>query len=388
MLRFLPLMFKNSLRNRRRSSLTIASMAASLCLLGILFAVYRAFFLADGTPESALRLITRHRVSLTVSLPGSYEQRIRQIPGVRELTIWTWFGGTYKDNRDPKNFFARFAVQPEQMLRVKSEWKLPPDAVEAFKKQRTAAVVSEVVAKQQGWKVGDRIQIKGDIYPVTLELILVGFYPDPEKENTLIFNNEYLQELIGRNSRRYSSVGTFYILAENAEAVPKIAQAVDSMFDNSPEPTKTETEQQFQLAFVSFLGNIKVFLLAICGAVTFTILLVSGNTVAMSVRERIREVGVLKTLGFTSGEILAIILGEAAVISLIGGTLGVLLASGLCAVVRNGPSFFQQLSTLSLTPGVMGICLATALFIGLVSALLPAANAARTPILDSLRYSG
>lgn len=388
MFRFLPLIWKNSLRNKRRSLLTITSVAMSLCLLGVLFALYRSFFHGDTTPESALRLITRHRVSLTVSLPGSYESKIRQIPGVKEVSVYSWFQGVYKDARDPNNFFARFAVEPENALRILSEWKFTEEERKAFLSQRTAAVASDLIAKAQKWKVGDKILIKGDIYPVNLELTLVGFYRDVDKTKTLIFNNEYLQQALGVNNRRYSSVGTYYILAESPEAVPRVAKAVDDMFENAPEPTKTESERQFALSFVSFLGNVKLFLLAICGAVTFTILLVSANTMAMSVRERIREVGILKTLGFTNGEILGIILGEALMISFIGGLLGTGLAVLLCGVVRNAPTNFQQLETLRLTPDVAALCVAVAMVIGFASALIPAATASRTPILDSLRYSG
>jgi putative ABC transport system permease protein len=388
MLRFLPFILKNSLRNRRRSLLTIASVAMSLCLLGVLFALYRSFFHGDETPESAMRLITRHRVSLTVALPKAYGQKIRQIPGVREVSVYSWFQGVYKDARDPNNFFARFAVEPEQALRILSEWKLTEEERKAFITQRTAAVASDLVAKAHNWKIGDKITIKGDIYPVTLEFTLVGFYRDKDKTKTLIFNNEYLQQALGANSRRYEQVGTFYILAESPEAVPRVAQAVDAMFENAPEPTKTESEKQFALSFVSFLGNVKMFLLSICGAVTFTILLVSANTMAMSVRERIREVGILKTLGFTNGEILGIVLGEAIMISFIGGLLGTGLSFLLCTAVRSMPTNFQQLETLKITPDVAVLCVAVAVIIGFASALIPATNASRTPILDSLRYSG
>ncbi len=388
MIRFLPFIFKNSLRNRRRSLLTIASVAMSLCLLGVLFALYRSFFHGDQTPESALRLITRHRVSLTVALPGSYEQKIRTIPGVREVSVYSWFQGVYKDARDPNNFFARFAVEPEQALRILSEWKFTDEERKAFISQRTAAVASDLLAKIHNWKIGDKITIKGDIYPVTLEFTLVGFYRDVDKTKTMIFNNEYLQQAMGVNNRRYNTVGTFYTLAESPEAVPRIAKAIDDMFENAPEPTKTESEKNFMLSFVSFLGNVKMFLLSVCGAVTFTILLVSANTMAMSVRERIREVGILKTLGFTNGEILGIVLGEAMVISLIGGILGTVMSVLLCGAVRSMPTNFQQLETLRLTPDVAVLCVGVALLIGFSSALIPAATASRTPILESLRYTG
>jgi putative ABC transport system permease protein len=391
MLRHLPLIWKNSLRNRRRSLLTIFSIAASFCLLGLLFALYRGLFLSDPTPAQALRLVTRHRVSLTQALPVSHRNRIKSIPGVKEVMLFSWFGGTYKDSRDQRNFFARFAAEPDKVFRVFEENSMPEDQKQAFLRQRTACIVSEDLAKKFKWKVGEKITLKGDIYPVDLELTLVGIYKTPtEGTETLLFNNEYLRELLlaGSQSGRADTVGTFYIQVNTADDATRVSKAVDDMFDNSPYPTKTENEQAFALSFAQFIGNLKVFLLAICGAVTFTILLVSANTMAMSVRERIRDVGVLKTLGYTSGAILGIILGEAAVISLLGGMLGMVFAQGLTAMARQAPAFIAQVKTLSITPPVMLFSLGLAVFIGVVSAFVPAYSASRTPILDTLRYSG
>jgi putative ABC transport system permease protein len=383
-------MIKNSLRNRRRSALTIGSIAVSLCLLGVLFAMYRAMFLAEATPAQALRLITRHRVSLTQAMPIAYRQKIEQIPGVRQVMVWQWFGGTYKDNRDPKNFFARFAAEPDRLFTVHPEYQMPPDQIQAFQRQRTACVVSRTLADKLNFKVGDRINIIGDIFPVNLELNLVGIFDEPQGEETLYFNREYLRDALGPSNARGDQVGAFLIEANSADDVPRIAKTIDDLFDNAPQPTKTESERAFQLSFANFVGNLKLFILLICGAVTFTVLLVSANTISMSVRERVREVGIMKTLGFTQGNILGIIIGESAFIAVIGGLLGCGLAQLLCAGVRNSPGavFLQALKQLSLTPGVALLCLTVALLVGLVSSLLPALGAARTSILESLRYSG
>lgn len=389
MLRFLPLIFKNTLRNRRRSVLTILSVAASLCLLGVLFAVYNTLFLADPTPQQALRLITRHKVSLTQELPASYGNKIRQVAGVRDATIWSWFGGTYKDARDPNNFFAQFAVEPDRFFGVRSEITLPEDQKQAFLKQRTAAMASDRLVAKHGWKLGDRIPIFSDIYNAKMEFQLVAIYEDKEKEETLYFNKEYLREAMGGDSNpRADSAGTFFILADSPDSVPRIAREIDAMFDNSPQPTKTESERQFALSFASFLGNLKLALMIVCGAVTFTILLVSGNTMAMSVRERIREVGILKTLGFSTSQVLSIVLGEALMISLLGGLVGVLLAAGLTYAVRQSPQLFLDLRTLAVTPPIAALCIGVALFIGFISSFIPAQNAARTPVLDALRNTG
>jgi putative ABC transport system permease protein len=387
MFRYLPLAFKNSIRNRRRSILTISSIAVSLCLLGCLLAIYYALFYKDATPGQALRLVVRHRVSLAQPLPASYENQIRRVPGVREISVWNWFGGTYKDQRDPNNFFARFGVEPKPFLTIRTQLEMPEDQRRAFVQDRTACIISTDLAKKLNLKLGDRVTLKGDIYPVNLDLYVRGIFTDPDAVNSLYFNQEYLRQLLPIGRRDMESV--FAVLADNTDDVPRIAKAVDAMFDNSPYPTKTESEQQFALSFVSFLGNVKLFLLSICGAVTFTILLVSGNTMAMSVRERIKEVGVLKTLGFTNGAILGIIIGEAATIAVIGGAIGVLLASGLTVFVgKFAETFNSQLIGLSLTMPVALFCIGVALLVGVISSFIPALNASRTNILDSLRYAG
>ncbi len=387
MFRYLPLVWRNSLRNRRRSILTIGSFAASMCLLGVLMAMYQALFTGEATPAQALRLVVRNKVSLTQPLLASYEPRISLLPGVRAITPWQWFGGTYKDSRDAKNFFARFAVNPATIFLVRPELEIPEEQKQAFLHQQTGAVASSELATKMGWKVGDRINLTGDIFPINPEFTLVGIFKSPDADETFYFSRKYLKEAMGTSSRA-DEIGAFLVQADSADSVERIAKQVDEMFASSPNQTKSESERAFQLSFASFIGNIKVFLFVICGAVTFTILLVTGNTMAMSVRERIREVGILKTLGYKPSVILGIILGEAAIISLLGGVLGLLLASFMTAVVRSGPAFLQGLKTLSISPLVGFACLLLALLIGVLSSLVPAWNASRTPILDSLRYSG
>jgi len=385
-MRFLSLIVKNSLRNRRRSILTIGSIGVSLCLLGVLLAVYQALFLADPTPAQALRLVTRHKVGLGQPLPVSYLPRLERVPGVKEVMIWQWFGGKYKDERNSKNFFARFGCQPARLRIMRPEYSMPDDQWRSFIADRTSAIVSRKTATELGLNIGDRVTLVGDIFPVNLELHVVGIYTDPQNDQALYFNYDYLNESIPLTSVQRNNAGTFQILADSPADVPRIAETIDREFDNSPAPTKTETEQQFALSFVSFLGNLKLFLLAICGAVTFTILLVSANTISMSVRERVREVGVLKTLGFTPANVLGIILGEAMVTSLIGGAIGCILAAGMCLVARSGLGFF--VTNLTLTPEVAVVSMIVAVLVGLVSSFVPAWSASRTSILDALRFSG
>jgi putative ABC transport system permease protein len=388
---YLPLITKNSFRNRRRSVLTIGSLMVSLCLLVLLMAMYEALFYGrEQTPAQAVRIMMRHRVSLAQPLPLAYEAKIRQVPGVRAVSVRQWFGGTYRDARDPKNFFARFGVRPKDLFIAYPEYVIPEEQKQAFERERTGCIASKSLAEKFGWRPDERITLVGDIFPTTLELKLVGVFEDPNNRfEILYFNWDYLRDsLKAAGTLDLDFTSQYLVLADSPDNVPRIIKAIDDMFDNSPFPTKTESEQAFALSFVSFLGNLKLFLLAIGGAVTFTILLVSANTLSMSVRERIREVGVLKTLGFTPGTIFGVLLGEGMMIAFIGGVLGCVLAAGLCVVLRNAPVPMPQLQALTVTPLIVAISLLIALLIGSLSAVVPAFGAARRPILDSLRHTG
>jgi putative ABC transport system permease protein len=383
MFRYWPLVLKNSWRNRRRTMLTIVSIGVSMCLLGVIVSGYHALYLSDPTPEEALRLVTRNRVSLTFPIPQSYRERIRQVPGVREVMISQWFGGVYKDSRDPKNFFARFAVEPEKFFTLYSELRMPEDQKKAFEHERTACIIGRDLANRFHFRLGDRITLVGDIFPGDFEFTVRGIFDSPRSSDVLYFNREYLEQSLPEGRR--GNVGTFDILIDRPENASLIAQAVDDGFRNATVQTKTESEQAFVLSFVSFLGNVKVFLLSVSAAVMFTILLVSANTMAMSVRERVREVGVLKTLGFTPGTILALILAEACAISLIGGLVGFAISIVLTGGISRSPfgGFLPPIKAFD--PSVAIACVLTAGLIGLLSSLVPAWGASRTSILDALR---
>ncbi|HEV8039571.1 MAG TPA: FtsX-like permease family protein, partial [Bryobacteraceae bacterium] len=379
MFRYLSLIVKNSLRNRRRSILTIGSIAVSLCILVVLIAMYRAMFQGAPTEAQALRLVCRNRVSLTQPIPIYFRDKIQRIPGVHDVMAWQWFGGVYKDSRNPDNMFPRFGAEPDHLFNVNTEFQLPEDQKQAFKKLRTGCVISQTLADKLHFNLGDRITLVGDIFPVTLELKVVGIFDEPSHVMILYFNREYLREALPVDSPQRDTVGAFLIQADSPADVPRVAEAVDREFETTPFQTKSESEKAFQLSFLAFLGNLKLFIMAIFGAVTFTILLVSGNTISMSVRERIREVGILKTLGFTPGAILGIVLGESAVISVIGGAIGCLLAAGMCSMIAHSPGsmFMPALKTLGVTPLVGLLSLGVALAIGVMSSFVPAWGASR-----------
>jgi putative ABC transport system permease protein len=392
---YLPLIVRNTLRNRRRTAFTVASVAVSICLVGVLFALTRAlFFGGDTTPGQAKRVVVHHKVALTQDLPVSYEQTISRLPGVHAVTSLRWLGGTYKDPGDPKNRFAQFAIEPKTLFEVYPELRISQSAKEAFISQKTACVASRPLAEKLGWKLGERITLVGGTVPTTLELTLAGIFDPPpgDTSSVLYFNRDYLRDTLPPGDPLQDTVQQFYVEADSKDAVSDIAQRIDDAFAESPYPTKSEPEQAFMLSFVSFLGNLKLFLAAICGAVTFTLLLITTNMLSMTVRERTREVGILKTLGFSSGEILSMVVGEATMIALAGGLLGCGLAVGLCAAIasalRSAPGFLSVIRGLSFSPMVTGLTLSLATLIGFVSSISPALYAARISIVEALQYNG
>src|SRR3954447_4862444 len=243
MLRYLPLILKNCWRNRRRTVLTIASIGISMCLLGVMMTMYYAFFLSEPQADEARRLVVRNRVSLTVAIPASYMSRIKQIPGVQEAMIGNWFGGVYKDNRDPKNMFARFAVEPEKLFRVYGEMRMPEDQKQAFLKDRAGCIVGRDVARNHNLKVGDRMPITGDIYPGAFDFTIRGIFDWPRNSEVMYFNREYIEQSLPE--RRRGQVGMYYVLIEDPQTGPRISSALDEQFRNSAAETKTETEQAF-----------------------------------------------------------------------------------------------------------------------------------------------
>jgi len=383
---FLPLILRNSIRNRRRSLLTILSVAASLCLLGILGAIYNNFYYSQASPDQALRLIVRNRVSLANPFPVSYRSRIMQVPGVEEAVIYQWFGGVYKDARDTNNFFGRFAVEPDRLFRVYPEFKLTDQERLAFQKERSACIVGRKLATRLGFKVGDRVQIVGDIFPMTLDLIIRGIYDSKADNENLFFHFEYLNKGFsgGGNMDR---VSVLVLHVKSTDLVPTVAKEVDDLFRNSPVQTLTESEHAFQLSFLAFLGNVKMFFLMISGAVAFTMFLITANTMAMSVRERTREVGILKTIGFTPPEILRLLIGESITIAMIGAAIGLGLASMICGALAKAPSTFADLSTLHMPGEIYYIGFGSAALLGLLACFFPAWNASRLSIIEALRVT-
>jgi putative ABC transport system permease protein len=346
--------------------------------------VWHRFYLDKGDAQSAQRLITRHRVSLTQNMPVYYREKMRTVRGVVAVAPTQWFGGLYKDEK-PENFFAQFGTDPAEIFTVMTDFKIPDDQLAAWQHDQAGCVVDSELAKKFGWKIGDRIILKGTIFPVNLELTIRGIFVAPQPSITVYFNQKYVEEAVSFAKGRS---GTFNILADSPEDVPKVAAGVDAMFHNSPEPTKTESEKAFQLSFINSMGNVKAFILSICFAVVFATLLVSANTMAMSIRERTREVAVLKTLGFTKQSILKLYIGEAVLVALTGGALGCLLAAGLVVVLANAPGMGFFFLGMKVTTPTFLLAIFVSAMVGLLSAIVPAYHAAKLDIVEGLRYIG
>jgi putative ABC transport system permease protein len=373
---------KNAFRNKRRSILTVLSIAFSLLLLTFMMTLWHAFALDDGSAESAQRLVVRHRVSLTFSLPGFYREKIRAVPGVVSVVPVSWFGGIYKDQK-AENFFAQFGTDPEEFFKTFRDMEMPQEQVTAWQRDRQGVIVDDSLATKYGWKLGDRIVLQGTIYPVNLELNIRGIFHSKPDNKSVYFNAKYVEEAVAFFK---GQAGTFSILAASPADVSKIASTVDDMFRNSPQPTKSESEKAFGLEFVAMMGNVKAFILSICSAVVFATLLVSANTIAMTIRERTREVAVLKTLGFTRRGVLGLFVSEAVALALAGGLLG----SSLAALMVFGFSHAVQLTffPLRMTPFIWGMGLLTSGLVGLLSAALPSYHASQINIVDGLRHIG
>jgi len=379
--KYLPLLWKSLWRKKLRTLFTLASVFVAFLLFGLLMTIRAAF--SFGVDIAGLdRLVLIHKVSLIMPLPVSYLDRLRSTEGVSLAGHQTWFGGVYQD---PSNFFAQMAVLPDTFLKLYPEFKLSPEEVAAWQADRQGAVVGVDLARRFNWKVGDRIPIQATIWQPkqgqVWEFNIVGLYDgDPGVDKTqFFFRYDYLDE----NRRNGQGLVGWYVvkIADSSQA-QAMASRFDDMFANSSAETKTTTEKGFVEGFAKQIGDIGAIMIAILAAVLFTMLLVSANTMAQSVRERTSEVGVLKTLGFSGGAILSLVLGEALLIAVLGGGLG-LLAAWL--IVQRGDPTGGMLPIFILPARNLAAGAALIVTLGLLAGLMPAVTAMRLRITDALR---
>lgn len=375
---------RNAFRNKRRSLLTLVSISFSLLLLTLMICIWRSFYIDQVAPEASRRVITRDRVSLAFFLPAFYRDKIRSIQGVTAVAPMTWFGGRYLDER-PAHFFAQVATDPDEYLKVASDKIVPPDQLKAWQRDRAGALVDVTLANKYGWKIGDRITLLGTIFEVNPELTIRAIYHRDPPQNALYFNAKYLEESVPWFK---GQAGWYSTQIDSAENVARASQQIDDMFRNSPLQTKTESEKAFQLGFIATLGNVKAFILGICGAVMFAIMLVSANTMAMSVRGRTREVAVLKTLGFTRQRVLSIFVSESMALSVAGGMVGTGIAIPVIWLLTRQFIALGVPLNMRVNWQTATLSLVVAVALGLVSGCIPAYRASRMNIVEGLRHIG
>jgi len=372
------LVLANLLRRRTRTALTLGSFAVALFLFGILAVVRGAFH--QGVDVAGVdRLVVVNKVSLIQPLPFAYRDRLLRIPGVTGATFAVWFGGVYQDER---NFFPQFAIDPEHYRDVFTEFRIPEEQWQAFLADREGAVAGAGLAERFGWRLGDRIPIRGTVYGGTWEFNLRAIYTGGRTQDDVTqfwFRWDYLDE---RKTFAKGFVGWYVVrIADPGDAVA-VVRAIDEEFANSPFETKTDTERAFAASFVQQMGNIEFLILSVGSVVFFTLLLVTGNTMAIAVRERVRELAVLKAVGFSDRFVLGVTLAETLLLAAAGGGLGLVLAK--LFTLRGDPTG-GLLPFFYLSPGAMLAGLGLALLVGFLAGILPALAAMRLRVVDALR---
>jgi putative ABC transport system permease protein len=377
-MKYLPLVIANLFRKKIRTTLTIGSFTVALFLFGLLVIVRGAF--SQGVDiAGADRLVTINKTSLIQPLPLSYRDRLLRMPGIKQVTFQNWFGGVYQDE---KNFFPQFAIDIDNQRPMYPEFAVPEDQWQAFVADREGAIVGQSLATRFGWKVGDRVPIRGTIYPGQWEFNIHGIYRGSRAQDDTTqfwFHWDFLEE---RRAFGKGDVGWYVIRVTSPDQSVQVAKTVDAEFANSPFETKTDTEKAFAASFVKQMGNIEFLILTVGGVVFFTLLLVTGNTMAIAVRERIGELAVLKALGFSNRFVLLLVMMESLILAFVGGGLGMLLAKlfSLHGDPTNGMLPYFYLPPLAIVAGV-----GTALLVGVAGGILPAISAMRLRVVDAIR---
>jgi len=382
--KYFHLVWANLRRKKTRTILTVLSILVAFLLFGYLVTINHSMKMGVSV-AGADRLVVRHKVSLIQFLPESYESQIEQVEGVTDATHQTWFGGIYQD---PKNFFGQFPVKPDEYLAMYPEFLLSEAERQAWRDTRTGAVVGRGIADKFGWKVGDKVPIQATIFRQkdgtrTWTFDIVGIYDGAEQDTDdtqFLFRYDYFDEARGLAG---GQVGWFLVQVDDPEQAVAIADAIDARFANSASETRTATEKAFVQEFAKQMGNIGKILIAVLGAVFFTILLVAGNTMAQAVRERTEEIGVLKAIGFSSRQVLSLIMGEACLISILGGGLG--LAISWLLISTGGDPTDGALPIFFLPPGQLVLGAFLAVLLGVLTGVVPAVQAMRLDVADALR---
>lgn len=383
-MKYLHLLLRSLFRNKRRTVLTVLSLTVSVMLVAVLQSILATLDGFANNPNAGSRIAVRHKVSITNLLPLRYEDWLRQQPEVEAVLAFQWFGGIYKD---PKNFFPNFASQPEHIATVFREEVVDYSEAQLkdFARDRNGCLVGEALAKKYGWKVGDVVTLQGTIFPVNPRLTVRAIFKAkrPSDEQVLHFHFKLLEEAVPYIKGR---IGTFWVRARSADDVPKLIERIDRHFKDAVEPTYSETENAFQLAFLKMMGDYATMIHAITAAVLLAILIVTANTMALAIRERSTEIAVFKAMGFRSAQVLGLLMAEGILLALMGGLCGLGLAQLLAGVIRNvGGTFLPYLQDFTIGSETLLLCLHATMIVGTLSTFIPAYQAVRRSIVDGLR---
>jgi putative ABC transport system permease protein len=372
------LLFVNFRRKRIRTILTVCSFAIALFLFGLLAVIHAAFY--KGVEVAGVdRLVVRNRISLIMPLPYSYNEKLKKIDGINLTTYAFWFGGVYQSE---SNFFPQFAVDTDTYAGMFPEFSIPPGQWKAFVEDRQGCVIGRKLADRFKWKVGDRIPLKGTIFPGKWEFNVRAIFDGKstsDDTSQFWFQYKYLEE---QSVLLKGLVGWYYVRIDDSDRAAEISRKIDSEFANSSYETISETERAFTAAFVKQFGNIKLIILVIGGVVFFTLLLITGSNMAMSIRERTSDIGIMKTLGFSGTRILFMVLSESLLIAVVGGSIGLGLAK--LFTLRGDPTG-GLLTYFYLDGKSIGLGLAAVAGIGLAAGIIPAVQSMRLKIVDALR---
>jgi putative ABC transport system permease protein len=377
-MKHLKLIRRNLFRNKLRAALTLSLMAVIFFFVVTLLSILETFDRYRDSGEGANRLVVQSAISLANPLPYAHEQKIRQIPGVVDVCKLQWIGAYYKEK---KNFFANFAVDHDKMGTVFGDYKIDPKEFEDFKRDRQGAIVGTDLVDRFGWKIGDRITLKRQIFPYDPELTIRGIYHHPVNTGALYYHMDYHQQAIGN----VGQVGTFWLKISDASRMAAISQQIDAMFKNSEYPTETVTEKEFQASFMAMMGNVKLLFTAVSTCAVFMVILLAAITMSMSARERVTEIAVLKAIGYTQGLVMTLMLAEFVLLTICGGVLGILGGKLLFTVFSMGKLTQGFLIGFELFPMPVTIGIVLSAAVGLIAGGLPAFRATRMSVVDGLR---
>ncbi|MGH9441961.1 MAG: ABC transporter permease [Thermoanaerobaculia bacterium] len=380
-MKFFRLIWKNVFRKKTRTFLTMASIVMVLVLIVILTSLLNA--LSYDRNAGGNRIVVQHATGLANFMPLAYRQRIEQVPGIVAVAPEIWFGGIYKDDK-PENFFGQLSTDPDVWPKIFDDYKIDPAQIKVWQEERNSFIAGQELVNRYHWKLGDHIQLRGTYISLPLDLVLRGVYSSIDETN-IFFHNKYLENsFLGRSGQ----TGIFYVKANSPAAVTPATETINKMFENSSAPVKAMSEKEFQLQFVEMLGNVKMFIRFITIMVLFVVVLIVANTVAMSARERVTEIAVMRALGFLRRQVLAIVLLEAVVLALLGGILGVLVSVPLVRTIVEGLKHSPAAPftyNFRVTGSTLLLAFIASVSIGILSGIFPAIRSSRIKVVDGLR---